>query len=289
MLNKTAIQEFKNYLKERNRSESTINEYSKDLEMFSHFLSSIKKEAISLSQVKSSDLTAYLDMLVVNKRYKPQSRNRQMNSLRSFFKFCKKRDLIDKNPAESLEPISVEHTERSFLNNDEVNQLIITIDHRLIKLVVLTLFYTGLRITECLSLKLEDIDFTNNRLIVQKGKGNKKRIIPLHNELKGVLQSYIDKWRVKGPSNLLFLTERSGKLSDVYVNKVLRDTVHKLGWKKKITCHLLRHSFASALVKNNVNIVAVKELLGHASLKTTSVYTHIQQQCMVDAIRTLEL
>ena len=85
------------------------------------------------------------------------------------------------------------------------------------------------------------------------------------------------------------MTERTNSLSDVYVNKVLKETVEKLKWDKHVTCHVLRHSFASALVQNNVNIVAVQQLLGHANLKTTSSYTHIHQQTVDEGIETLTI
>ncbi len=152
-----------------------------------------------------------------------------------------------------------------------------------------TLIYTGLRITECLDLELADVDFQQDTITVRHGKGNKQRVIPLHSELKMYLQNYVQKWRVKGKTERLFLTERINNLSDVYVNKVLKETVEKLKWDKHVTCHVLRHSFASALVQNNVNIVAIQQLLGLANLKTTSSYTHIHQQTVDEGIETLTI
>lgn len=283
------VDQFNQYLSNKGRSNGTIKEYSKDLGMLAQYLKLEKGEDFSLKQVTTKELDSYLDMLVTKKGYKPSSRNRQLNTIRSFYKYCIKDDHIEKNMTIKLELLEVETVEQCFLTIDEVKELLVAIKHPLIKLVVCTLFYTGLRINECLSLTVEDVDFNANTVTVQNGKGNKKRIVPLNNELKPHLKLYIEKWRVKQHSNKLFLTNRTGKLSDVYVNKILKDAVRQLKWDKKVTCHVLRHSFASALVDQNVNIVAVKELLGHASLTTTSGYTHIQRETVEEAIQKINM
>ncbi len=270
-------------------SVGTLKEYNKDIIKLTAFLQLKFTEYLEIKWVTEQDLNDYLTMLTTDKGYMPSSRNRQMNTLRTFFKFCKRKRLIDANPAEFLERLEEPPRQAVFLTSNEVGELITAIDHRLIQLVVLTLFYTGLRITECLDLELTDVDFQQNSITVRHGKGNKRRVIPLHSELKTYLLNYTQQWRVKSKSKRLFLTERTNGLSDVYVNKVLKETVKKLKWDKHVTCHVLRHSFASALVQNNVNIVAVQELLGHASLKTTSSYTHIHQQTADEGIETLTI
>lgn len=270
-------------------SVGTLKEYNKDLTTFQAFLQDKYTEYLDIRKIKEQDLNDYLTMLTTVKGYKPSSRNRQMNTLRSFFKFCRKKRLVEKNPAEYLQRLKEPPRQAVFLTSKEVGELITAINHPLIQLVVLTLFYTGLRIKECLNLELTDVDFQQNTITVRHGKGDKRRVIPLHSELKIYLQNYIQEWRIKGKTERLFLTERTNSLSNVYVNKVLKETVKKLKWDKHVTCHVLRHSFASALVQNNVNIVAVQELLGHASLKTTSSYTHIHQQTADEGIETLTI
>lgn len=270
-------------------SVGTLKEYNKDMTAFKAFLQNKYTEYFDIRQIKEQDLNDYLTMLTAVKGYKPSSRNRQMNTLRSFFKFCKQKNLVETNPAEYLQRLKEPPRQAVFLTSKEVGELIPAINHSLIQLVVLTLFYTGLRITECLELELTDVDFQQNTITVKHGKGDKCRVIPLHSELKIHLQAYIQNWRIKGKTERLFLTERTNSLSDVYVNKVLKETVEKLKWDKHVTCHVLRHSFASALVQNNVNIVAVQQLLGHANLKTTSSYTHIHQQTVDEGIETLTI
>jgi site-specific recombinase XerD len=284
---RTAFSQFVQALTKKKKSLGTIKEYQKDLKMFLDYLP--QKGDCPIEEVNDSHLASYLDTLVKIRNYKASSRNRQMNTLRSFFKFCKKEGILKENPAEYLERLEEERVERIFLSSKEVDLLIKAIEHPLIKIVIITLFYTGARISECLNLEMDDIDFERKTLCIRNGKGNKPRSIPLHQELEIVLKQYIDDWRVSSNSNKLFLTERSGKLSDVYVNRILKETVLRLNWDKKVTCHVLRHSFASALVQKNVHIVAVKELLGHVSLKTTSGYAHIQKECVEEAIRKLAL
>ncbi|MGE7913251.1 tyrosine-type recombinase/integrase [Lysinibacillus xylanilyticus] len=267
----------------------TLKEYNKDITTLEAFLQDKYTEYFDIRQVKEQNLNDYLNMLSTEKGYKPSSRNRQMNTLRSFFKFCKKKCIIETNPAEYLQRLEEPPRQAVFLTSKEVGDLINAINHPLIKLVVLTLFYTGLRIRECLNLELTDVDFQQNTITVRHGKGDKRRVIPLHSELKIYLQNYIQNWRIKGKTEQLFFTERTNSLSNVYVNKVLKETVEKLKWDKRVTCHVLRHSFASALVQNNVNIVAVQQLLGHANLKTTSSYTHIHQQTVDEGIETLTI
>lgn len=279
--------QFLNELQRQEKSLGTIKEYQKDLKMFLTYLTQQRQRPIE--QVLEGDLVAYLDYLIKERHYLPSSRNRQMNTLRSFFKYCKRVGILKENPAEYLELIEVVKTECISLVSEEVDELVKAVDHPLIKLVILTLFFTGARINECLSLEVRDIDFDQKTLFIRNGKGNKFRLMPLHRDLEKLLKKYIEGWRVSSDSNKLFLTERSGGLSAVYVNRVLKETVEKLKWDKKVTCHVFRHSFASILVNNSANILAVQQLLGHVSLNTTSGYLHIQQQTVEETIQKLAL
>lgn len=161
------------------------------------------------------------------------------------------------------------------------------IDHDLIQLVVLVLYLTGLRISECLSLTTDTVDLDQKVIHVVAGKGNKDRLIPISDKLLPLLQHYLEHERPDTDSNLFFCTKKTGKLSDVYVNRVLADAVKKLGWKKKVTAHILRHSFASQLVKKDVNLVQIQKLLGHSSLKVTSIYTHSNLEQLSVAVNCL--
>lgn len=284
-----AIPLFVKSLQRKDRSKGTIKEYQKDLNMLKKYLSKHSSNQIPVQEITTMDLDNYLQVLFNERNYTPASRNRQLNTIRSFYKYLTTEEIVENNVATKLELLKVHYKERTYLTVNEVSQLLNAIDNKLIKLVATTLFYTGMRISECLALSVDDIDFIQNLVFVEKGKGNKQRRIPLNEVLKLSLQEYMEEWRTEKGSLLLFQTERTGKLSDVYVNKVIKEAVKQLGWNKKVTCHVLRHSFASALIDKNVNLVAIKDLLGHADLKTTSVYSHIQEESLEDAIQMLKL
>ena len=171
---------------------------------------------------------------------------------------------------------------------NELDELIQAIEHPLIQLVILTLSLTGLRISECLNLTLSDVDLTNKSILARNTKGKRDRRIPIHHDLLPKLQEYLDTWRVSTKSDIFFATQKTGKLSPVYVNHKLHETTAKLGWTKTgISCHSLRHSFASNLVKNKQSIVLVQKLLGHAKLATTGIYTHADMEDLAEAVNGL--
>lgn len=171
------------------------------------------------------------------------------------------------------------------MSEEEVSQFVAAIQHRLIQLAVQTLYFTGMRISECLHLQVADVDLEGNVIYVVNGKGSKDRKIPINSKLKELLIDYKDNWRVE--SEFFFATRISGTLSVTSVARVLRETTEALGWKKKVTAHILRHSFASKLVKNNVHLVKISKLLGHSSLKTTSIYVHSNLEDLQDAVNTM--
>ena len=152
---------------------------------------------------------------------------------------------------------------------------------------MLFLANTGLRISECLSLTLDDVDLDKSMIRVIQGKGGKDRNVPINQTLLPLLKDYRNNWRDAYGSDLFFATKKSGSLSNSYINTVIRNTVKKLGWKKQVSCHTLRHSFASSLVKKKVGLVEIQKLLGHSSLKVTSVYTHVDMDQLNEAVNAL--
>lgn len=186
-----------------------------------------------------------------------------------------------------LSQLKFKKKERTYLSTEEAFHLIETIDHPLIKLVIKTLYYTGLRINECLSLNVNDVDLQNKIIHVIGGKGNKNRDIPINDNLIPLFENYLANERPDTTSQYFFATKKTGSLSANYVNQTLRETVEKLGWKKHITTHILRHSFASNLIKNGVSLVYVQKLLGHSNLKVTSIYTHANMEELNKSINVL--
>ncbi|MED4911335.1 tyrosine-type recombinase/integrase [Brevibacillus centrosporus] len=287
MLLMQVIHMFLHYLSSIERSKETTTGYEKDLTQFSKFLEKKYNCTPYLEEITATDLESFLLWLKEKRNYAPASRARNLYTLRSFFAYAYKKELVARNVALSVENIKLQQKERVYLSETEVQQLVGAIDHDLIQLVVLVLYLTGLRISECLSLTTDTVDLDQRVIHVVAGKGNKDRLIPISDKLLPLLQHYLEHERPDTDSDLFFCTKKTGKLSDVYVNRVLADAVKKLGWKKKVTAHILRHSFASQLVKKDVNLVQIQKLLGHSSLKVTSIYTHSNLEQLSEAVNCL--
>ena len=273
MLFDKAKDQFIDSLKVLDRSTETINSYGKDLEYLKVFLQAKYNGPIYVEDIKKEDLENFL-LYQKSRGLKSASRSRNLYTMRSFFKYLRDSDVISKDPAVMLGNIKVKSKERVVLNKKEVYELYNEIEHEVIKVVVIFLYYTGLRISEATNLNIEYIDIKQQIVKVVSGKGNKDRIVPINEDIVKILKSYIENTRPKVKSSRLFATKKTGVVSPQYVNREIQTAVKKLGWDKPVSAHILRHSYATALIQNDVNIVHVSKLLGHSSIKTTSLYTH---------------
>lgn len=285
MLFMDAINQFGHYQANIERSPITIKGYHEDLTNLNHHLQKKYNGPIYLDDITQKDVEDYLYYLKAVKGLQPISRKRVLGSMRSFFNYAYKSGWCENNVTDRLEPIKCQQKERQYLSEDEVMKFVAAIDHKLIQLVAQTLFYTGMRISECLNLQEEDVDLHEDIIHIRHGKGNKDRYVPINSKLKELLVDYKENWRVVADN--FFATRTSGTLSETNVARVFRETTKALGWKKKVTPHILRHSFASKLVQNDVHLVKISKLLGHSSLKTTSIYVHSQMEDLKDAVNTL--
>jgi len=189
-----------------------------------------------------------------------------------------------------MDPISGERKERNHLSKAEFDRLENAIEHPLVKKVVVTLFYSGMRITECLNLTIGDVDTSKNVIKVREAKNKTFREIPLHQRLKKLLEDHLSDADLQDSlvrKQRLFATSKSGKITPSYVNQIIREATVEAGLTGKVTAHTLRHSFASRLIKKNCNLVYVQKLLGHADLRTTSVYTHAKMDDLVGSVDLL--
>lgn len=271
---KDLIESFLVYLSISNKSKETLTGYRKELTYFMNFAQGSLNCRLYIEDVTIELLEQYLVHMKDIKQCQPATINRAVNVLRSFYNYLVRRELYTKNIAAMLEPVKLQKKERGYITDSEFCALVAVINNPLVIIVVTTLYYTGLRITECVNLKLKDVDMTNKTIQVIAGKGNKDRTIPINNKLHAELTCYLEEQRPKSGSQRFFASERSGKISREYINLELKKAALAAGLTKHITCHILRHSFATNLVARNVNIVHVQKLLGHSSLNVTSVYTH---------------
>ena len=268
-----AMEGFKFHLVSKERSVETIKGYWQVLTGFKAYIESVKGVSVHVGDINLEDLEGYL-FYRKGEGDQAVSRNRALYIFRSFYTYLDKRDLISRNISRKLEPIKFQQKERIYLTGEELEELIDAIDHPLIKVGITTLSYTGLRVSELCNLTLDDVDLDNKMLKVINGKGNKDRIIPINDSLNYILQDYLDFIRPNVTSDRFLATEKTGKISPQYINLILKKTTRKLGWDKHITAHIIRHSFASNLVKNNASLPSIQSLLGHSDLRVTSRYIH---------------
>lgn len=267
-------------------SPETVKGYSKDLRIFSNFLAERYNCEVYIDEIGENDIEDFLNFLLLTKHYLSTSRNRALISIKSFYRFCEKKRHCALNVSKSVPYIKTEQKERVFLSEDEVNRLIEFTDNNSIKIAFQTLYLTGIRISEFLNLRNQDVDLESKVIYVKLGKGKKDRNIPISDKLCLLLRQYIKDYRIDAGTNIFFST-KSGKMSPSYVNRLLKIYAEKAGIKKHVTAHILRHSFATNLLKNGVDILRIQKLLGHSSLKTTSIYIHTNIADLGQAVNML--
>lgn len=274
MLLKDVIAKFVNYLDLVDRSQETLRGYAIELNHFNNFLNVKHNCPVYLEDITLEDIEDY--MLDQKKRQvASSSRSRSLYVLRSFYNFCCKKDLCLKNLASFVEPVKVSQAERVYITEEELEALAATIKQPVLKTAVQTMFYTGGRISEIISLRLKDVDLQHKVLYIIEGKGKKSRNVPISDKLCEILAYYLEHLRPRDiDSERFFATRRTGKVSETYINYAIQEAVHELGWDKEISAHILRHSFGTNLLQKGADLVSIQKLLGHANLTVTSRYLH---------------
>ena len=287
MLLNQAIEDFKNYMELIDRSEETIRGYTMELKNFNDFVTVKHNCPVYLGDVILEDLEDY--MLHEKERgIASASRSRSLYILRSFYNYCCKKDLANRNIASLLEPVKVKQKERDFLTEGEFEELSVTIKHPVIRTVVQTMFYTGGRVSEIINLKLEDVDLQNKMIHIIDGKGGKDRNIPIADKLHKILANYLENIRnVEIELGCFFAIRTTGRVSASYINRSIKEAVDKLGWEKDVSAHVLRHSFGTNLLERGASVVSIQKLLGHSSLRVTSRYLHQDTDKLSEAVNLL--
>ena len=277
---------FKTDLEFNEKSDWTITGYTRELQSFSDFLEKEYNVAVYVEDIKKTDIKNYLKHLK-QRGLQPSSRNRILFILRSFYNFAVKEKIVEKNIAENFSPVKTRSKERVYLTKDEMEKLMEELEHPVVIAAARIMYYAGLRISECLGLKMEDLDLENDVIHVKNAKGKKDRDVPISDKLHQILVDYLENDRPAVSSKRVIATEQSGTMSNAYFNQVIRKAVNSLNWDKKVTAHTMRHSFAYNLVKRDVNIYKIQKLLGHANIKITSIYTHSNMDDLTDAVNII--
>ena len=274
------INEFLNYLKfERNRSDLTIKNYGEDLRTFEEFYGNLDSR-LSWKSVDSDIIRDWMESMM-DKGNNATSINRRLSALRSFYRFALARKLVGKDPVHGVTGPKKGRPLPQFLKENEMDRLLDTEswtesfgDVR-DRMVIMTFYETGIRLSELIGLDDSMVDFSNRQLKVT-GKRNKQRVIPFGEELLVTLRDYMkrrDK-EVNRQSEALFVTAKGQRMTSSQVREAVRKNLSKVCTLKKRTPHVLRHTFATAMLNNKAGIESVKKLLGHESLSTTEIYTH---------------
>ena len=274
------INEFLNYLKfERNRSDLTIKNYGEDLRAFKEFYGNLEG-CHSWKSVDSDIIRDWMESMM-DKGNNATSINRRLSALRSFYRFALARKLVGKDPVHGVTGPKKGKPLPQFLKENEMDRLLDaeswteSFEDVRNRAVIMTFYETGIRLSELIGLDDCMVDFSNRQLKVT-GKRNKQRVIPFGGELLATLRDYMkcrDK-EVNLQSEALFVTAKGQRMTSSQVREGVRKNLSKVCTLKKRTPHVLRHTFATAMLNNKAGIESVKKLLGHESLSTTEIYTH---------------
>ncbi|HAY33963.1 MAG TPA: tyrosine recombinase [Ignavibacteria bacterium] len=283
------LKEFLNYLKfSRNYSENTVISYENDLRQLFEYAEKSGAINTDIDHVNDKLDLVFLKTFIAELsdpfkregKYSKKTISRKISVIKSFYKFLYKNKYISKNFSSSLIFPKLNKKLPSVLTESELSKLLgekYLSEISILDKAIIELFYsTGIRLSELINLKINNLDL-NSRTIKVKGKGSKERIVPFGSEAEKSLKNYIqirDICNVNGIDNL-FVDNTGKKLYPVKVNRMIKKNLSLVTQSSKRSPHVLRHSFATHLLDNGADIRAVKDLLGHESLSTTQVYTHI--------------
>ena len=269
------IKLFIDYINQKNYSVHTLDSYINDLYYFYEFVN------IDLINATESDIRNYLEELNKNKEKSAYVR-RKISTFKSFYKFLYTNNYMDKKdyPLTRIVYPKAEKRLPKFIYYNDLLEIIhessLDKDSTRDKLIIEMLYATGVRVSELINIKLSDIDFDNKRIVVC-GKGNKERIVYYGDYASEALYKYLET-HPKRNHNYLFMNSRGGKITDRGIRYIIDNIMKRLSVKTHVTPHVLRHTFATDMLNNGCDIRVVQELLGHSSLRTTEIYTHVTNE-----------
>ena len=279
------LEKFCDYLNyELNYSELTIKGYNDEINKFMVYCNEHNLNYKKLSNDDIREYLKYLDTL----KYRKTSISRNLSSLRTFYKYLVNESIVDNNPFKNISNPKKDKKLPNFLNYEEIMQIFDTIDTSTPlglrnRCVVEVLYDTGVRVSELVNIKIKDIDFSEKTISIV-GKGSKQRIVYFGDYLYDVLKDYINSARNilldKNNTEELILNSRGNKITTRGIEKIIDDIVNKASLKHKISPHVLRHTFATHMLNGGSDIKTIQQLLGHESLSTTGIYTHISNDVL---------
>ena len=286
------LTQFLKYIQvERNYSVQTIRAYGDDLRQFFVFCN-IEPNKEGIEQVNHRLVRSWLAHLL-NTKHSARTVNRKISSLRSFYKYLLKQGVVANNPMQKIVAPKTSNKMPFFLSQQEADNLLNSLDYSqeffgLRDLLVIELFYfVGLRVSELVNLKESDVSISNCSVKIF-GKGSKERLVPLHPDVLKLLQSYIQQKHNRYPSKqmpYLIVSSTGNKSYPQLLYRIVKKYLSLVTPLEKKSPHVLRHTFATHLLNQGADINAIKELLGHASLSTTQIYTHTSVETLKNAYK----
>ena len=287
-----AIESFKTYLiLEKSLSANSVEAYLNDISKLAKYCAD-KHQVTTPDEVTYDILKDYL-MYVSEVGVTNRTQARCISSIRSFFKFLVFDGKLENNPTRLLEAPKIGRKLPNILTVEEIDSMLGAVEMykpegQRNKAIIEMLYSCGLRVSELISIKLSNINFRTSTIKIE-GKGNKERIIPLSKNAKQEIKQYLKMYRdyldiEKGYEDVLFLNKRGMALSRVMVFNIIKHLADRAGIKKNVSPHTFRHSFASHLVSGGADLRAVQDMLGHESILTTEIYTHLDDHYLKDTI-----
>lgn len=286
------IKDFKNFLKfEKNLTENTIKSYVLDVKKLIDFIEDNYKNK-KADDITNNDIKQFI--YTQSKIIGTRSQSRLISSIKKFFHFLEIEKTIEENPTDELEYPKIGLKIPETLTTIEIDSLINYFknskNNSLRNSTITEVLYScGVRVSELINIKISDI-FFEDFLIKVNGKGNKERFVPMSKLSKNMIKDYISSERFniipkKGYQDFLFLNNRGQNLTRVMIFTILNVAKKGLGFKKKISPHLLRHSFATHLIENGADISSIQKMLGHTNITTTERYLHVSKKHLIETIK----
>ncbi|RQO66066.1 site-specific tyrosine recombinase XerD [Pedobacter sp. KBW06] len=285
MINNPYFPSFKAYLKlERSLSSNSIEAYLNDVQKLFQYFESVNKTP-HVKEITAGDLKLFISW-INELGMQASTQARVLSGIKSFFGFLLLEQIIAEDPSALIETPRLSRKLPDVLNIEEINGLIAAIDAAKPegmrnKAILEVLYSCGLRVTELINLRISNV-FPDAEFIKVIGKGNKERIVPIGQSALKYIKIYLEESRVhvpvqKGQEDFIFLNRRGSGLSRISVFTLIKDLALKSGLKKSISPHTFRHSFATHLIEGGADLRAVQEMLGHSSITTTEIYTHLDR------------
>ena len=287
------IIEYRNYLKlERSLSENSISAYINDIRKLTSFLISSNKKKIKYSDIDSNLINQFIEYL-----YKlgisPHTQSRIISGIKSFFGYLILEEKISVNPTELVESPKLNKKLPDTLNLDDIDKMFLSIQMNSYegtrnRAILETLYSCGLRVSELINLTFQNL-FLDIGFIKVIGKGSKERLVPIGSQAIKYINLYNENYRKnmnvkKGNEGYLFLNRRGSKISRNMIFIIVKTISVNLNFKKNVSPHTFRHSFATHMIEGGADLRAVQEMLGHESITTTEIYTHLNKEYLREVV-----